>query len=1138
MRKLLLLQLLIHTVLILPLLSQSFSADFQPYITRPGDVHQIKALPDGRFMAAGAFSLANGAPEANVARFFADGSLDFSFQSTVDFSVTAMAIQPDGKIVIGGSYNDAAAPEGITVLRLNTDGSLDESFQAGFAPSGTIEDIEIEFNGTILVGGAFNSFAGQVAKGLARLAPEGFLLQTIILEEVGTVFISDLIVLGNGRFYVGGSYQAEGYLSFRKYSGLPADGFDFTPDFPGVNNIMVGIRDIELDSQGRIVMTVGTFLIRYALVIINPDGSMADWGYTYGIPMDLAVDAFDNILIAGEYEGVNAVHRFVPGQDLIVYQGGSGCDGLIRQLEVASNGAYLIGGSFSNFNGATALSLERLDGFGNPISSFNPTLERPGVVRATAIVDDKIYIGGDFAMIDNHYSPNLARLHLSTGEADQSFSNPGLSYRNTINHLAMDGQNRIVLAGTNEFDGDSPEESPIVRVLPSGELDASFVPNPLPVGTVYKVIPIPGGLTLAAGDFTIFNPDIIASQAALFTQNGTHFTNFSERLDATLVTSAFRQSDGKIILAGKEISYDNSTPQPLLRLSAAFEVDQGFQPDPSLACESGCRYTFYEQADGKLLIGGNVLSGSGAGLLRLNNNGSPDPGFAVSEDFRPLDGFLDGSPRSIRRFPDGRLLVVGLFDSLGIQPSSGLATFADDGTLLESFPGLRFNRQNLFDAQVIDDETFLLSGVLANIEEDDYRSVARVDYVPPVPSSISGRIDAWWGPAITNVELGLLGPSSGNTLSSTDGEYTFSNVEGGGNYEVLPMLNTEHLNGVSTLDLILISRHILGIEYLPSPYQIIAADVNKSNSVTILDMARIRSIILGMSTEFSDNTSWRFVPSNHVFSQPSNPWLVPFSESYTISSLVAPGPDDVNFKGIKTGDVSGDAETDNFQTDIESRQHWEVHTPEQHFKAGEAIEVPFTTPAPNGLLGFQFTISFSPDALEVIGIKHGLTTEDNFGWQYSGQGLITVSWNQWDAFKTNASPHFFTLKLRARKGGTLSEYLQLSSAYTAAEAYFAPLSIRRPVLHYDEQEQAGLSVMEAHPNPFTTQTRLPFLLPEAGLARLNCYNTQGQLIHQAEDQFPAGHNAWILERANLAEGLIIFTIDFGKEQVKGKLIVQ
>ena len=50
--------------------------------------------------------------------------------------------------------------------------------------------------------------------------------------------------------------------------------------------------------------------------------------------------------------------------------------------------------------------------------------------------------------------------------------------------------------------------------------------------------------------------------------------------------------------------------------------------------------------------------------------------------------------------------------------------------------------------------------------------------------------------------------------------------------------------GVTTYDRILITQHILGVKSLGSPYQILAADVNRSRSVTTLDLIQLRKIAL------------------------------------------------------------------------------------------------------------------------------------------------------------------------------------------------------------------------------------------------------------------------------------------------------
>ena len=86
-------------------------------------------------------------------------------------------------------------------------------------------------------------------------------------------------------------------------------------------------------------------------------------------------------------------------------------------------------------------------------------------------------------------------------------------------------------------------------------------------------------------------------------------------------------------------------------------------------------------------------------------------------------------------------------------------------------------------------------------------------------------------------------------------------------YTLLAEKTTGILNGVSTFDLILISKHILGIDYLDSPYKIIAADIDKSGIVSTLDLIKLRKLILDIDDALPNgNKSWRFVQSGFCVS--------------------------------------------------------------------------------------------------------------------------------------------------------------------------------------------------------------------------------------------------------------------------------
>jgi hypothetical protein len=126
----------------------------------------------------------------------------------------------------------------------------------------------------------------------------------------------------------------------------------------------------------------------------------------------------------------------------------------------------------------------------------------------------------------------------------------------------------------------------------------------------------------------------------------------------------------------------------------------------------------------------------------------------------------------------------------------------------------------------------------------------------------------------------------------------------GADYTVTPLKDDNPLNGVNTFDIVLISKHILGIESLGSPYKMIAADVNNSNGITAADMVEIRKLILGIYTNFPNSNSWRFVDKSYVFPDPANPFDPRYPENISKTGVLSDQLHD-DFIGVKIGDVNG-----------------------------------------------------------------------------------------------------------------------------------------------------------------------------------------------------------------------------------------
>jgi hypothetical protein len=174
---------------------------------------------------------------------------------------------------------------------------------------------------------------------------------------------------------------------------------------------------------------------------------------------------------------------------------------------------------------------------------------------------------------------------------------------------------------------------------------------------------------------------------------------------------------------------------------------------------------------------------------------------------------------------------------------------------------------------------------------------------------LGGKIETDIGPDIANVKVRVTSPSdfSKTTYSNLTGNFMVD-IVAGLDYEITPEKDTLPANGVTTFDLVLIRRHILGSDTLETPYKLIAADANNSGAITTFDLVEIRKLILQINIDFPNNKSWRFVDANYVFPNPFNPFDEPFPESIFVNRVVEDTLD-IKFIGIKIGDVNRSAST-------------------------------------------------------------------------------------------------------------------------------------------------------------------------------------------------------------------------------------
>lgn len=183
-------------------------------------------------------------------------------------------------------------------------------------------------------------------------------------------------------------------------------------------------------------------------------------------------------------------------------------------------------------------------------------------------------------------------------------------------------------------------------------------------------------------------------------------------------------------------------------------------------------------------------------------------------------------------------------------------------------------------------------------------------YVQPAPATVSigGQIQTHWGTPMPNVVVKLSGGATATTRTDASGNYTFSNLAAGQNYTVTPERDTNDVNGITTFDLSLVNKHVLGLDKLDSPWKILAADANGSNGVSTIDIVEGRKVLLGLNPAFPAVGSWRFFPASTTFANPDDPFSGGTPPEILQFSNLQQNVTNADFKGLKVGDVNNNAQ--------------------------------------------------------------------------------------------------------------------------------------------------------------------------------------------------------------------------------------
>ena len=588
------------------------------------DVYALKRLSSEKVLVGGSFTTYRGAAAGRFIRLNADGSPDAGYRTGTGFNGAVRAVLPlrDGKVLVGGDFTAYDGTAGVNYLaRLNRDGTLDASFRPGSglgaAPGNGVNALLGLDNGRVLVGGQFGSYNGTTGLG-----------NIVVVAATG---------LRDAAFVAaGGGFDAPVRALMDAGANLTLVGGDFTR-----------YRGVAAGRLARLSLTAA----------LDPTFPTA---VGFNAPV-LALAYNNGVMVGGSFTAYNGrpaprIARLdAAGLPDATFNAGAGFDGPVRAITGGNNGpGLLVGGSFNAYNGNPFSShgLLRLNANGSQDYAFNTGAAGfdAGVYALefsyTGFGTQRVLAGGAFTAYNG--TANVGRIVRL--QPDATLNNADVPVPAGYTYAWFNGTNGAG-AGTTTFVVTEPGFYGALATDGPNTCQGRSTPvaiNP-PMGEV-QVARTGGGTALCAGG--------TATLTATATTVGAGF-------DGTVQALA-RQPDGKILVGGFFASYNGvRVPHGLVRLNADYSLDAAFNAPRPGEVSSGVGEHVEQlvlQPDGKILVGSSNLGsyndnpGLTANLIRLNADGTPDPGFNTLDANGVPSG---GGTFGLALLPSGKILVGG-----------------------------------------------------------------------------------------------------------------------------------------------------------------------------------------------------------------------------------------------------------------------------------------------------------------------------------------------------------------------------------------------------------------------------------------------------------------------------------------------
>jgi uncharacterized delta-60 repeat protein len=665
---------------------------FNPGTGANDAIFAIAIQPDGKIIIGGLFTQYDNTARNGIARLNANGTLDATFNpgtgingiQSINTSVRTIVITGT-KLLVGGSFLTYNGTQRNGIARLNndgtpgTDGSLDltfNNFGATTGPNAAVNDIAVQNDGLILIGGEFTKVNGINTNRIARLKTvDGDLDPAFNPGGIGTdgAVFSVAIQSGTDKIFIGGFFTHFNGNACNFFVRLNTDG---TFDTVFFNGFTTGVKTMAFQTDGKMISINGNIITR-----LNTDGTKDvtfNSTVSAGGVSSLVMQPDNKIIMGGQFSDIsgkaanNITRLNTDGNVDITFNPGKGVNGQLTATAIQADGKILISGFFSGFNGAIAHSFTRLNVDGTIDAGFNSLGVGVGFVNAISIIqggtqDGDIMIAGSFSIYSN--SANSARIVRinSDGTRDTGFTQVGIGLNNQITTMAVQSDGKVIVGGVfTSYNGILVNG--LTRLNADGTLDQTFNSNFI---AVFNNAFIPNSIAIEKDGQILFSGNIGGNKIIRLNADGTNDATFNAAFNNPVLSIAI-QDDDKIIAGGIFGICNGSVRNKIVRLNPTDgSIDLSFNIGTGVNGSSIETIIVQSNEVNKpIIIGGSFIAYNGTnrkGIARLNAaDGSIDPSFDPGTGVLGVSnapGTADISTVKTLSYKNGHLVVGGDFTS-------------------------------------------------------------------------------------------------------------------------------------------------------------------------------------------------------------------------------------------------------------------------------------------------------------------------------------------------------------------------------------------------------------------------------------------------------------------------------------------